>query len=164
MKIKKYLVLLERTNPLFPLAERLVEYEGCEYVDSIASELIDGIGKFEGSEKDVDKICKSLGIEKEGLKEIEVEILGEKKRGIIPFWIRVYVNRNEGLVERLKELKDYEEIYLTKDDFLFLRSRANSVSKICKLEDETLEYLKDWLNLEKRIVTYFVLKRFSANR
>lgn len=154
----KYLILIKRSDPLYPLAEKLAKHKGCKYVDCVASELIDGIGKFEGKREELEKICYELkDLE---IKEIKAEILKGRKRGSIPFWIRMEIEKKEGIEEVLKKLKDYEEIYLLENE-VFLRGKANSVDKICELEDKILlEDLKDYRNPEGRLVTYFVLKRF----
>ncbi len=154
-----YILLIKRSDPLHPTAERLAEYKGCKYVDSIASEIFDAIGIYEGGEKELRKICRKLGIDWENVKRVNFYLKNKRKRGPIPFWLRIPVKIDEGLKEELKKV-EFEEIYLT-DDEIFMRSKGNSSSHISTQEDKVLEQLEKYLDLERRTITYFVFRKFS---
>ncbi|MEM5781740.1 MAG: hypothetical protein QXD43_00910 [Candidatus Aenigmatarchaeota archaeon] len=156
---KKFLVLIERSDEEFPAAEILTKNKICEYVDTVSG-TVDGIGKYEGEEKNLERICRNFGI-KVDIKEIEKEILRKERNKPNPFWLRLEVIKTDGIEEKLNRLKNYEEIYLTKDGTLFLRSRERYNSEVSRVEDLTLRVLKNYIDWGKRIETHFVFKRFS---
>lgn len=156
---KKFLVLIERSNEEFPAAEMLVKNKICKYVDAVSG-TVDGIGKYEGEKESLEKFCRDLNIRVE-IKEIEKEILRKERNKPNPFWLRFKIIKTDGIEEKLNELKNYEEIYLTKDKTLFLRSRERYNSEVSEAEDLTLRILKDYVDWGERIETHFVFKRFS---
>lgn len=156
---RKFLILIERSDEFFPAAEILTKNKICEYVDAVSG-TIDAIGKYKGEKEDLEKICKNFGI-KADIKEVDKEILRKEKDKPNPFWIRLEIIKSNGIEEKLNELKNYEEIYLTKDGTLFLRSREKYNSDISRVEDLTLRFLKDYVDWGKKIETHFVFKRFS---
>lgn len=155
---KKFLILIERSDEFFPAAQILTANRICDYVDSVSGS-IDAIGKYKGKKEDFEKTCKNFGI-KAKIKEIEKEILNEGNNEPNPFWLSLKLKRKKGVEEKLKGL-NYEEIYLTKDGMLFLRSRKRYNFEVAEAEDLTLRILKDYIDWNKRIETHFVFKRFS---
>jgi hypothetical protein len=160
--VKKYLVFIKESTPLVTTAENLINYEECEYVDSVSGENVDAIAKLRiEDEKKLYKLGSQLGFSSKDLMEIKDEILKKEQKNKVPFWFVFRTTNHHSTIKNyLRNLRGVEEIYLTKNNHILIRGSLDSTESISKFEDELYEKFGNYIDPEKRSVTYFVFRRF----
>ncbi len=161
----RFLLLIEKSNLLIPVAEKLANYE-CGPVYSIASDNFDALADLKTDKEFIEKICSDFGISRKNVFGVKTELYKKPtpRQEYVVFKIKMKGKFFKPLQDYTKQQDKIDKIYICTDNTLFIHLNINSLCEASNFEDMFYENLGEYIDRRmKRSVTYSVLKEFKKS-
>lgn len=158
---KIFLVVIRKSSPLIPTAEKIIEYEQCEWCEAVTGSL-DAIAKFStDDEKKLKEELYESWLSPNDLIEVKevANGLNQNYFSNVPFWYRVRVTNSSQLKNYLKNSDGINEVYFTSSYYnVWIRGSYSNTEELDKFENNF------WSGFGHLILddeTHIVFKRFQ---